>query len=203
MSEPIYQKDNSTLAPKLLLRRYFLDRYHTGQGDPPNVLDCCQGERVIWSHLEKEYPLAGYWGVDEKYKKGRLQIDSARILAQPGWVQNVIDIDTYGSPWTHWVAMLTNANGRPLTVFLTIGRSGPGPKRAKIPQVALNAMGLTFDGLSVMSALTGQFFDMHIQYMLHLAPKKFNMRLVEAVEAYMEPMNQWRVPYVGVRLEPM
>lgn len=199
MSEPNYQKDSSTLAPKLLLRRYFLDKYHKA-ADPPNVLDCCQGERVIWSRLEKEYPLAGYFGVDEKYKRGRLQIDSVKILAQPGWEQNVIDIDTYGSPWNHWIAMLPRVT-RPLTVFLTIGRSGPGPKRAKIPQVALTAMGLTFEGISVMSALTGQFFDMHTQYCLHLAAK-YDVKLVEAVEAYVEPLNQWRVPYMGVRLEP-
>ena len=201
MSEPNYQKDNSTLIPKLLLRRYFLDKYHGDGRDQINVLDCCQGERVIWRRLEREYHLDSYWGVDEKHKRGRLQIDSVKILAQAGWEQNVIDIDTYGSPWNHWVALLPRVT-RPLTVFLTIGRSGLGPKRAKIPQIALTAMGLTFEGISVMSALTGQFFDMHIQYCLHLATK-YDVRLVEAVEAYMEPMNQWRVPYVGVRLEPM
>jgi len=193
-----YQKDNSNLQAKLKLRRCFLDKYHSA-GDA-NVLDCCQGTAVMWNQLRQEYDLAGYWGVDEKAGRGRIQIDSAKILAQPGWPQNVIDVDTYGTPWKHWINMLPNVT-RPLTVFLTIGRSGPGPKRAKIPQEALGAMGLTIDGLSVMS-LTGHFFEMSIHYCL-AAALNHDLRIVECVEAFTTPVDRWRVPYMGVRLEPV
>lgn len=89
----------------------------------PNVFDACQGERTLWRTLEKEFRLAGYWGVDQKKKKGRLKIDSSRILGLPGWDHNVIDVDVYGVPWKHWLAMLPNIR-KPLTVFMTLGRTG-------------------------------------------------------------------------------
>lgn len=199
MSDAKYQKDNGNLPAKLKLRRYFMDKYHAG-GDA-NVLDCCQGSAVIWNTLRNEYDLAGYWGIDEKFRAGRIQIDSAKILAQRGWPQNVIDIDTYGTPWKHWMNMLPHVE-RQLTVFLTIGRSGPGPKRAKLPQEELEAMGLTIDGVSVMSSLTGHFFEMSIHYCL-AAALKHNLRIVECVEAFSVPVNKWRTIYMGVRLEPV
>lgn len=98
--------DNTNLPAKLDLRRRFLRKYHAE--DPANVLDCCQGDGVIWKTLRREFTIAGYWGVDTKRKPGRLRLDSSRILAQAGWLQNVVDIDTYGSPWRHWLAMLPN-----------------------------------------------------------------------------------------------
>lgn len=110
--------DNYDSRAKLELRRYFLRKYH--HGDPPDVLDCCQGGGLLWRQLRTEFVLRSYWGVDVKPKKGRLKLDSVRILQQPGWPQNIVDIDTYGSPWKHWVAMLPNVT-RPLTAFLTIG----------------------------------------------------------------------------------
>ena len=58
--------------------------------------------------------------MDVKPKAGRLKVDSVRILCQPGWPQNVVDIDTYGSPWRHWLAMLPRVS-RPMSVFLTVG----------------------------------------------------------------------------------
>lgn len=112
------QTDNSHLQAKLDLRRLFLDKYHHNQ--PPDVLDCCQGSGTIWEQLKQEYVLNSYWGVDYKKKKGRMAIDSRRLLSSPGLIQNVIDIDTYGSPWDHWLALIKNIQ-RPTTVFLTIG----------------------------------------------------------------------------------
>jgi hypothetical protein len=70
--------------------------------------------------LREEFELSSYLGLDVKPKAGRLKIDSARFLAQAGWSQNVVDVDTYGSPWRHWVAMLPRI-ARPTTAFLTIG----------------------------------------------------------------------------------
>lgn len=52
--------DNSNLGAKLDLRRYFLRKYH-GE-EPAHVLDCCQGDGVIWARLRQEFPLASYWG---------------------------------------------------------------------------------------------------------------------------------------------
>lgn len=115
--------DNANLPAKLDLRRYFLEKYHAGE--PPDVLDCCQGSGVIWTALRKQFAVRTYWGLDEKPKKGRLQLDSARVVAQPGWTQNVVDVDTYGSPWKHWEGIMANLS-RPTTVFLTIGHWGIG-----------------------------------------------------------------------------
>jgi hypothetical protein len=55
-----------------------------------------------------------------KPKKGRLKIDSRRVVCQEGLRANVIDIDTYGMPWDHWCGLLPNVS-EPTTVFLTIG----------------------------------------------------------------------------------
>ncbi|HZU48538.1 MAG TPA: hypothetical protein VFA16_15010, partial [Mycobacterium sp.] len=90
--------DNGNLEAKLGLRRHFLRRYH--MENKPMVLDCCQGDGIIWRKLRQEFE-CDYWGVDVKPKRGRLSIDSVRILAQPGWPHDVLDIDTYGSPWRH------------------------------------------------------------------------------------------------------
>lgn len=115
--------DNACPDVKLALRRYMLDRYHVGE--PIRVLDCCQGSGVLWGTLQQEYDLAGYWGVDVKHKPGRLKLDSSRILARPGWRENVIDIDTYGSPWKHWTNLIKTID-HPTTVFLTIGQVNIG-----------------------------------------------------------------------------
>lgn len=89
--------DNKDPSAKLELRRYFLRKYHAGE--PIHVLDCCQATGFLWRTLRQEFPIASYWGLDLKPKKGRLQIDSTRVLEQNGWKQNVVDVDTYGSPW--------------------------------------------------------------------------------------------------------
>jgi len=110
--------DNAFLFSKLALRRHLLKRHHSG-GDI-RVFDCCQGSGVIWKQLRKEFTVASYWGVDVKPKKGRLKIDSKRVVCQPGLNCNVIDIDTYGMPWDHWLGLLPNLV-EPTTVFMTIG----------------------------------------------------------------------------------
>lgn len=111
---PTKKTDNGNLEAKLALRRHFLELY-----PPTSVLDCCQGGGKIWSSLLESFPTK-YLGVDVKPKKGRLQVDSAKILGQPGWDYDVVDIDTYGSPWRHWANALKFAPGD-VTIFLTIG----------------------------------------------------------------------------------
>lgn len=190
--------DNGSPASKLALRRYFLDKYHAA--DPPDVLDCCQGEGLIWRQLRRDgYQLAGYWGVDLKPKRGRLRVDSIKILAQRGWQQNVVDIDTYGSPWEHWSAMLPHVT-KPLTVFLTIGVGGPG--RIRLDRAALDAMGLPDRIHSMSGALTHPLMDLAIRFCLTRATS-FGLDIVEALEFYEPPLSKWRTRYYGVRLEPV
>lgn len=133
MTKPT-KTDNSSLVQKLELRRYMLNR-HPG---PLRVLDCCAGSQVIWGVLRKEYPIESYWPLDQKPKKGRLKIDSARVL-RAGVSESIIDIDTYGHPWEHLQNLCLAGITQPVTVFLTIGSAVMGGP----PFLALEQMGLT------------------------------------------------------------
>jgi len=189
--------DNTSIEAKLALRRYFLQKYHLDE--PPSVLDCCQGKGILWRRLQQEFTVADYWGVDEKPKRGRLRIDSIKILAQPGWPQNVVDVDTYGSPWKHWLAMLPNVS-RPMTVFLTLGVGGPG--RIRLGKPELLAMGMTMPSLLSMSgAITHPLNRLATHYCLSKADE-IGLTIIEAMEAY-ETINMWSTRYIGVRLEPV
>ena len=182
--------DNDRLASKLALRRYFLTRYH-GHGDA-RVLDCCQGDGVIWRRLRTEFPVAGYWGVDSKAKKGRVQIQSERILVQPGWTQNVIDVDTYGSPWKHWLGILANM-GPAATVFLTLGVAGPLLNNQGT--AAIDAVGLRFSRrlpIGIGRRLAG-----YLTMAMLALPLKRGLRIVEC----MEGAPGLHARYFGMRLE--
>lgn len=130
------KKDNAHLGAKLHLRRYFLDTYH--KDATPLVFDACQAEAVIWTRLRAEYRIK-YFGVDRKPKRGRLAIDSARLLENGPLPYDVIDVDTYGSPWKHWLNLLRNVR-KPTTVFLTLGSAGG---IHAVDSAALVALGLT------------------------------------------------------------
>lgn len=187
--------DNSNLTAKLELRRHFLRKYHADE--PPHVLDCCQGDGVIWKRLREEFPVTSYWGVDVKLKKGRVKLDSVRILAQPGWPQNVIDIDTYGSPWKHWAAMLLNVE-RPMTVFLTIGK---GFKALTVlDKVCLRAIGIPdwlYSRLPLKFRSAYIFGEMCVSAMLTSGCDY--VRLHEVVETVASKQDN---RYIGIRLEP-
>jgi hypothetical protein len=182
--------DNSNLAVKLTLRRHFLRKYHGD--DPPNVLDCCQGDGVLWGKLREEFALAGYWGVDLKPKRGRLKIDSARILAQPGWTQNVIDLDTYGSPWKHWAALTPHVT-RPTTVFLTVGlvQMGGGGMMSNQGRAAIG-----LGKLHVPTSILGKLHEFSLSYLLTSGCVSPTI-IVEVVEA----TSLGNARYLGVRLE--
>jgi hypothetical protein len=193
--------DNAHPAAKLELRRYFLRKYHAGT--PPAVLDCCQGEGLLWRVLRREFPVASYWGVDLKPARGRLAVDSVRIVKQPGWAQDVVDVDTYGSPWDHWRALLPRVT-KPTTVFLTVGASGPTPLRTRLSREDLAMMGMTGRVQALVSKMkgsNGRFFPYLLPYALALA-KAHNVNIVEAVECYEPPVTTWRTRYIGARLEP-
>jgi hypothetical protein len=186
------QTDNSNIDAKMALRRMFLSKYHSESG---SVFDACQGSGVMWSLLRSEFPHLEYWGVDVKKKKGRLSIDSSRILAQPGLPNDIIDIDTYGSPWKHWFLLLPNVK-RPITVFLTIGfiRAAGGGKMSNEERFAL---GLTSIAPKTPDSLLAKLHDMSIRYCLTNAVQ-YGILIVEAWEA----VSLGNARYIGIRLEP-
>jgi hypothetical protein len=185
--------DNYNLPAKIALRRHFLLRYHAF--GPMHVLDCCQGGGVIWRLLRREFDVATYWGVDVKSKKGRLKIDSTRILSQAGWPQNVIDIDTYGSPWKHWEAMLPNVD-HPTTVFLTIGQLTTGTV-GKLGNVVLDYLRLGKIGKRLSPAFHVKLAPHVLRYCLARA-YDYGIIITEAVEA----VSDGNCRYVGVHLAP-
>lgn len=181
--------DNHNLATKLDLRRYFLRKYHSHIA--PRVFDCCQGSGKIWGELSKDQPLGSYWGVDLKPKKGRIKIDSERVLAQPGWAFDVIDVDAYGSPWNHWAAILNHMT-EDVTVFLTVGlvRIGGGGKLSTIQKQVL---GIT--GLKVPESICGKLHELSAKYLL-AKTEEHGITIQECIEAF--PSANAR--YIGVRL---
>ena len=180
--------DNHDPRAKLNLRRYFLHKYHS-QGTA-NVVDCCMGSGFIWRELRKEWRISSYVGLDVKRKKGRLRIDSARYLAAGGWTHDVVDIDTYGSPWKHWVEVLRNMPAS-CTVFLTIGREMKGINI--LDNIAIRALGL--EGMSVPKTIIAILSDISISYCLAMC-YDYGIIPEESVEA--ESTSNAR--YVGVRL---
>lgn len=183
--------DNGDLPSKLALRRYFLQRYH-GDGSA-RVLDCCQGEGVIWSRLRREFAIESYLGLDLKPKPGRLSIDCARYLALGGWSHNVIDIDTYGSPWPVWNALLPQIV-RPTTVFLTRGSHSREP----LDRYEREAIGMRFSR-PIPTAFWPklQLLGVVVTYCLTRCCDH-GLILLEAVEA----PSTLHTRYYGVRLEP-
>lgn len=179
--------DNSALERKLRLRRYFLDRYHE-PGDL--VFDACQGRGVLWRTLRREFDVR-YWGVDEKEAKGRMKIRSERILALPGHAFDIIDIDTYGSPWKHWLALLPNVT-RPTSVFLTVGQVALG-----VDKLIGRAVGWG-ERIRPPGAIARRVQErIGVQHMIRLTAE-FGVEAVEAVEA----KRSTSARYIGVRIQP-
>lgn len=186
---PSKKTDNANLSGKLFLRRYFLEKYR-----PSSVFDCCQGGKTIWDTLLQEYPVK-YLGVDVKEKKGRLSIDSNRIISQPGWDFDVVDIDTYGSPWSHWQSVLSFSD-HDLTVFLTIGmvkiRGG------RISSEVMRWLGFDKFSPKIPSSLASKCSGMSIPYCLGQAAKN-NFEIVEAKTS--DPSKN--AEYIGIRLHKL
>jgi hypothetical protein len=184
--------DNANLGAKLELRRYFLRTYHVDE--PIRVFECCQGSGVIWRELQKEFELASYWGVDVKPRKGRLKVDSSRVICQPGWTENVIDIDTYGQPWKHWEGMLPHVV-RPISVFLTIGQVKAG-MGSPVSNACREALGL--GSLTIPPGIGCKLNEIAVSQLLTRC-YAYALILTEAVEA----VSHGNARYIGVRLEPI
>lgn len=190
----LIKTDNAHLGAKLMLRRYFLDKFHTGANAKPNVFDACQAEGVIWTHLRAEYPVR-YFGVDRKAKKGRLAIDSARLLEFPDLPYDVVDIDTYGAPWRHWMNLLPNVR-KPVTVFITMGAVSI---RGGTNYETLRALGLSESQVQSMpTSLEGKLTNLAVDYCLGLC-YNFSLTPHDAREV-IGPRGSAR--YFGVHLIP-
>lgn len=180
--------DNSNLAAKLDLRRYFLSKY------PANsVLDCCQGDGAIWNVLRKEFNPRYYLPIDIKPKKGRLQVESSRVLEAGDWNFDCIDVDTYGEPWKHWQQIINHGHGQ-ITVFLTIGL-------VKVMGGSISTLLASWCGLAplkevIPKSMQVKCAEISLPYALARADKN-DFSIIEALEA---PRAK-NARYVGVRLE--
>ncbi len=183
--------DNALLAPKLMLRRAFLDAYPSER--PLRVLNCCEGSDVIWKTLRREYAcqVAGY---DVKKRPGRVAIKSDRILDVAGWQYDVVDIDTYGCPLRHLFKVVDGLPMHPVTVFLTVGMTRVGG--GQVSREYMAAAGL--DRLrrqpppSLMVKKTGRYMEYLAARCIHK-----DILLMDAREAF--PQKNAR--YLGLRLQ--
>jgi hypothetical protein len=185
------REDNASPEGKLHLRRYFLKKYHAAT--KPVVLDCCQAGGVLWSALRDEFEVK-YLGVDRVGKKGRLAIDSARLLMLPGLPYDVIDVDTYGSPWQHWKNLLPNL-AQPTTVFLTLGKAGG---LTSVDSAVIQSLGLQRMKRAIPQALRWKLDQLAVDSCLSLA-YHYGIKINEALECIPPSTN---ARYFGLRLEP-
>lgn len=186
------ETDNDNLPAKLAVRRYMLKRYHR-DGDI-RVFDACQGSGVIWRELRKEFKVSTYWGVDMKRRSGRVTRDSVDIL-RAGLDENVIDADTYGSPWAHWLALLKRVQ-QPTTVYLTIGLKSA---RSNRPLSIAEAEALGIGRLYAHTPHKLRLRLAHVMLPQMIARAELvGVRIVEAVEGARGASAR----YFGLRLEP-
>lgn len=129
--------DNALLAPKLALRREALAKIK----GPIDVLDCCAGYGVLWSHLRREFKIDRYFACDEQVRPGALKMDSLRLLDSQPIRWNVIDIDTYGYPVAHLLTAARKITKR-TTFFLTWGVVGT--RGSAMDTVTAACMGINF-----------------------------------------------------------
>jgi len=136
MSLKQHKTDNGNLIAKVTLRRVFLERYHSDGG--AMVFDAFRGNGCIWDKIRASTPIKSHWGVDTRKFPGVLRVDSLRIIKQP-MVENVYDLDAYGSPWAHWLGLLGSLN-HSATVFLTIGKKNTTAR--PLTDVELDLLGI-------------------------------------------------------------
>lgn len=155
------------LAKKVDLRLHFLRKYHETDA---RVFDACQGDGEVWAAVRKDFEVTHYWGGDKARKAGRLNIDSVALLAQ-GVADNVIDVDTYGSPWDHWLSLLPNIK-QPTTVFLTWGSMGVSAMPERVKQF------IGIGALRMPVSLPGKLWHHAVNSLLS-APLRHGLEIVE------------------------
>jgi hypothetical protein len=161
--------DNHNVEAKLGLRKEFI-------ANGMSVLDCFSGEgEAIWSTLRKQYQITEYVALDIKAKKNRLKIDSLRFLQSQDWIFDVVDLDAYGSPWSHWMEVLKTNRQSEIIVFLTIGSAVFG----RLSSVALRSMNLPKE---TPSGMHKQLSSESVSFMLAEC-YKFDWIVIKASEA--------------------
>ena len=178
--------DNKYLAEKVALRTYFLRKYHQ---DNAKVFDCCQGAGLIWKTIRKEFKVASYWGVDLKARPGRVAMNSVDVLNRK-LTDNVIDVDTYGEPWQHWLTMLPNIV-QPTTVYLT------WTSLCSINMSSIVKRHVFGGELRMPSSLFGKLWD-YANATLLTAPEQHGLEIVEC----METVNKTPSRYIGIHVRP-
>lgn len=185
------ETDNAALEVKLELRRRFLREWKA----PIRVLDCCEGAGVIWARLRDEFPVQSHWGVDMEPRKGAVRVESARLLEVPGLDVTVVDIDTYGLPWCHYLTLVQYQAPRDMLVFLTVGSVmmfGMTP----LAQEELRCLGLDRLSSSLSKHLAGRLREFAIPYVVYRA-ERHGWRVEDAEIVRGGP----RVQYLAVRLQ--
>lgn len=122
ISSKVKKVDNESLATKVALRRWLLDRM--GIVDA-YVLDTCSGLGKIWDAMGEHVHVRQWTRCDKKPRRaGTLQIEASEALRRlPLESFNVVDIDTYGEPWHPYLVLLSRLS-QPTAVFLTEGVLG-------------------------------------------------------------------------------
>lgn len=121
--------DNRSLHSKVKLRRYLLERL--GWTDDVRVLDACTGKGLIWTEMEQHVTIKRWTRCDIKPEPGAengtvLRLSAVQSLSNMDLADfNVIDIDTYGEPWSAYHVLLQRFT-TPMAVFLTYGRMVSG-----------------------------------------------------------------------------
>jgi hypothetical protein len=133
--------DNRSLDHKVQLRTEAIDRAQPGLG-PLRVLDLCAGLGLVWKATRILRPIESYTPNDIKPRmpgclKGDLSPHSLDRFDLADF--NVIDVDTYGEPWSAW-AYLAPRVKRKTVVFLTRGFSGSA--RTQSSSHLLQSMGI-------------------------------------------------------------
>lgn len=193
--------DNKNLDPKLVLRRHVIrEAMHRwpGQFDPLTVMDCCAGEGVIWRELRKDFAVSGYTPIDLVPRQpGTIRGDSLRLLKTFSLGNySVIDVDTYGDPWAHWLTMLPLIT-RPTAVFLTRGfRTGRvgGIVGNTISRDVLTAMSIPTQWPTPPSG--PELYNYANEYMLRLGRRYATINAAYKTESHKKTL------YFGVLVSP-
>jgi hypothetical protein len=142
-----------------------------------HVLDCCAGDGYLWRSV------SGLFGgeverlaFDLKAGKGRYRLDSRRFLSTGNLSRfDVIDIDTYGSPYEHLFAAFGNPTlADTVVVFFTdiLVRIGGG----SIQKKALEMVGLSFPGATLPKCFTAEIVRYTRSYVLKY-PQRIGYRI--------------------------
>lgn len=130
--------DNVSLASKVALRRWLLERMHL---DTVTVLDTCAGAGHVWTAMEEHVRILSWVRCDIKPRQGGTLAMTATqaVKSLPLDAFNVIDIDPYGEPWEPYREVLRRLKA-PTAIFLTHGHvMQAGSSKANLAAVGIPA----------------------------------------------------------------